>query len=106
MTKEISMYVRYGASLSARRSGNGFESARARSHAPYPASLATAGALGCNEISVFPYYGVMSQKYPFNLNVPLSPHPPFGHPLPIRWREGRVRGAAVSSLVAVMVKKR
>jgi len=22
----------------------------------------------------------MSQKYPYNVNVPLSPHPAFGHP--------------------------
>jgi len=42
---------------------------------------------------------------PCNVNVPLSPHPTFGHPLPIRWGEGRVRGAAVSSLVGVIVKK-
>src|SRR2546430_5136095 len=47
----------------------------------------------------------MSQKYPFNVTVLLSPHPAFGHPLPIRWGEGRVRGVAVSNLVGVIVKK-
>ena len=30
-----------------------------------------------------------------NVDVPFSPHPAFGHPLPMRWGEGRVRGAAV-----------
>jgi len=48
----------------------------------------------------------MPQKYPYNVKVTLSPHPAFGHPLPIRWGEGRVRGAAVFSLVGVIVKKR
>jgi len=48
----------------------------------------------------------MSQKYAYNVSVALSPHPAFGHPLPIRWGEGRVRGAAVSSFVGVIVKKR
>jgi len=52
---------------------------------------------------------VMSQKYPYKVNVALSPHPipRLGdHPLPIRWGEGRLRGAAVSSLAGVIVKKR
>ena len=48
----------------------------------------------------------MSQKYPYNENVSLSPHLAFGHPLPIRWGEGRVRGAPVSIWVGVIVKKR
>src|SRR5439155_6984792 len=41
-------------------------------------------------------------EYRYHANVPFSPHPAFGHPLPIRWGEGRVRGVAVSNLLVVI----